>query len=106
MISTCIAEKSEGLRGGLAPVLFSLAVLVPAAPRMAGAHPVSQGVLEVVVLPDRVTVLATVSNEEVLVEAASRGAGSSPDAPGGHGDYLLRHLHIAADEGPLAGRVA
>src|SRR6266702_4157241 len=36
----------------------------------AGAHPVSQGALEVAVFPERVSVTARVSMEEVLVAAA------------------------------------
>ena len=85
-----------------------LLLLVLGAVRMPAveAHPVAQGTMEVVVFPNRVAVLATVSNEEVLIAAASRGEGSPHrDAVLGHADYLLAHLHITADGIPLAGRV-
>lgn len=103
MIFTCTVEKALARRFG--PALVFLAMLGPPALRTADAHPVSQGALEIDVFPDRVTVTATVSTEEVLVAASGRG-GSLSDPMAGHGAYLLDHLHINADGRPLAGRVA
>jgi hypothetical protein len=83
-----------------------LFAFLPPAMRTADAHPVAQGAMEVVLYRDRVTVLATVSNEEVLVAGASRqGSASHREAVRGHGDYLLAHLQITADALTLAGRV-
>jgi hypothetical protein len=75
--------------------------------RSAGAHPVAQGALEIVVFPERLSVTAKVSMEEVLV-AAAYGArkGISPiEMMHIHGDYLLAHFRVAADGRPLEGRV-
>ena len=73
----------------------------------ARAHPVSQGKLEIAVAPDRVKVLVTVSNEEVLIASIAGGRGDRPalEVRRAHGDYLLGHLHVEADGTPLAGRV-
>lgn len=73
----------------------------------AEAHPVSQGAMEVALLPDRIEVRATVSSEEVLVAAAYSGQEglSHLDQLRGHGRYLLAHLRISADGKALAGRV-
>jgi hypothetical protein len=73
----------------------------------AGAHPVSQGALDVVVFPERIAVTARVSMEEVLVAAAYGGQKDlSPlEMVQQHGEYLLAHLRVAADERRLSGRV-
>jgi hydrogenase/urease accessory protein HupE len=73
----------------------------------AGAHPVSQGALEIVVYPELVGVTAKVSMEEVLVAAAYSGLKEMPalDMLHIHGDYLLRHFHVAADGRRLNGIV-
>src|SRR5262245_28051289 len=82
-------------RPPLGPALLCLFGLATPAMRMAEAHPVAQGTMEVLASLDRVTVLVTVSNEEILVAAASgRGAASPREAARGHADYLLAHLHI------------
>src|SRR5262245_55332218 len=102
MTFMCTAEK--GLARCFGPALALLAILGLPAPRMADAHPVSQGALRIEIFPDRVTVTATVSTEEVLVAASGRGGPpSNPMAE--HGAYLLDHLHITADGRPLSGRV-
>src|SRR5437763_637105 len=91
---------------GHAPIALGVLLLhLAAAP--ARSHPISQGRLEVVVGLERVTVRATVSNEEVLVASAAPGRGNaSPlETRRRHGDYLLGHLRVAADGVPLAGRV-
>jgi hydrogenase/urease accessory protein HupE len=73
----------------------------------AGAHPVSQGALEVVVFAERVSVTARVSMEEVLVVAAYAGRKdlTALEVVRQHGDYLIAHLRVAADGRPLDGRV-
>jgi hydrogenase/urease accessory protein HupE len=75
--------------------------------RIAAAHPVAQGALQVVVFPERVIVTARVSMEEVLVVAAY-GAQKAPsvlEMVRAHGDYLLAHFRVAADGRPIHGRV-
>ncbi|MDR3623290.1 MAG: HupE/UreJ family protein [Paludisphaera borealis] len=91
----------------LARVAVAVAALAHLFATPAGAHPVSQGKLEIAVSPDRVSVHATVSNEEVLVAAAAVGSGhASPlELRSAHGDYLLGHLHVTADGALLAGKV-
>src|SRR5438552_3415474 len=73
----------------------------------AGAHPVSQGALEVVGRDERVSVAARVSMEEVLVGAAYAGRKdlTALEMVRQHGDYLIAHLRLAADGRPLDGRV-
>lgn len=81
----------------------------------AGAHPLSQGSLDVVVFPDRVEVKAGVTVEEVSVTnmlALTTGTGPAAAPAGGmageydkHAQYLVEHLHVAVDGRPLAGMV-
>ena len=74
----------------------------------ADAHPVSQGAMELQIEADRISVLATVSPEEVII-AANGNAGvqhSFARALREHGKYLLAHLHIIADGKRLQGQVA
>ena len=75
--------------------------------RTAGAHPVAQGSMEIVVFPERVSVTARVSMEEVLVAAAYGGwkNASALEMVRSHGDYLLAHLRVAADGRRLDGLV-
>ena len=78
----------------------------------AGAHPVSQGAMEVTIARDAISLRARVSTEEVFVRTAF-----APPAPGAdgtlpslekswpdHGRYLLPHVRIFADGRQLAGR--
>ena len=94
-------------RSGSETWLASVLVLLLAVAAPAGAHPVSQGALEVDVAADRVGLTAKVSMEEVLVAAAGdERTGVSPqDAVRRHGLYLLAHLRVTADGRPLAGTV-
>ena len=74
------------------------------------AHPVSQGAIEIVVFPERISVRATVSSEEVLVAAAGGAQDARESSPyleivRSHGEYLLAHLQIAGDDRLLEGRV-
>ena len=72
----------------------------------ANAHPVSQGALDIVILPERVAVTARVSMEEVLVAAAYGGKNlSTLEMLRQHGEYLLAHFRVSADGQRLTGRV-
>ncbi|MHA3771703.1 HupE/UreJ family protein [Verrucomicrobiota bacterium sgz303538] len=75
---------------------------------MTSAHPVSQGAMEVAITPERVSIRVTTSNEEVLVATAFSGRqyASHLDAVRAHGEYLLTHLRVFADERLLVGRLA
>jgi HupE / UreJ protein len=94
-----------GKRLGL--ILACLLAWVAFATRYAAAHPVAQGTLEIVVFPERISVTATVSMEEVLVAAAYGGQkhASALEMVHWHGDYLLAHLRVVADGQPLDGLV-
>jgi HupE / UreJ protein len=91
----------------LRPLLIFLFVCAAVSPRMAAAHPVAQGALEVVVSPERVSVTARVSMEEVLVAAAygAQKTTSVLEMVRTHGDYLLAHFRVAADGRPVHGRM-
>ncbi len=77
----------------------------------ADAHPVAQGALEVRVLPGRVEARARVSVEEVFVAStfsASPGTAAADtleEVWRSHGDYLLAHFRVFADDQPLVGQV-
>jgi hydrogenase/urease accessory protein HupE len=88
-------------------MLFCLLVCVLFDVRPAEAHPVSQGALQIVIFPDRVSVRATVSTEEVLVAAVFGGQKqpSHLETLRSHGDYLLAHLRVTADGRALDGQV-
>jgi hydrogenase/urease accessory protein HupE len=68
-----------------------------------------ENVLDVEIAPGRITVIARVSMEEVLVAEAAGGAGVSDEmrtrAARAHGEYVLRHLHLRADDRPLTGKL-
>jgi hypothetical protein len=92
----------------LKPILILLFACLALTPRISVAHPVAQGALEIVIFPERVSVTARVSMEEVLVAAAYGGQknASAPEMVHAHGAYLLAHFRIAADGRPLDGHVA
>jgi len=92
----------------LKPILILLFTCLALTPRISAAHPVAQGALEVVFFPERVSVTARVSMEEVLVAAAYGGQknASALEMVHAHGAYLLAHFRIAADGRPLDGHVA
>jgi hydrogenase/urease accessory protein HupE len=93
---------------GLRPLLICLFVWCWAlAPRVVAAHPVAQGALDVVVFPERVSVTARVSMEEVLVAAAygAQKTTSVLEMMRAHGDYLRAHFRVVADGRQLEGRV-
>jgi hypothetical protein len=68
-----------------------------------------ENVLDVEIAPDHITVTARVSMEEVLLAEAAGGAGISDEmktqAARAHGAYVLRHLHLRADDRPLVGKL-
>jgi len=101
----CIVEV-HGLRRG-EWARYCLLVLALFAARIAGAHPVAQGALEIEILPGRIELRATVSREEVLVAAAFGGREGIPypEAVRYHGAYLLAHLQVWADGRALQGHV-
>jgi hypothetical protein len=74
------------------------------------AHPVAQGAMDILVLPETVVIKARVANEQVFV-AETLGSGQATPANLNeawlrHGDYLLEHIRVVADDVPLGGRVA
>jgi hypothetical protein len=74
------------------------------------AHPVAQGSMEIKIGPDIIRVQARVSMEEVFVQnALSSGATDArveiSELCRRHGDYLLQHLHVFADNQCLTGVV-
>jgi hydrogenase/urease accessory protein HupE len=91
----------------LRPLLILFFACAAVAPHIAAAHPVAQGALEVIVFPERVSVTARVSMEEVLVAAAygAQKTTSVLEMMRTHGDYLLAHFRVAADGRQLDGRV-
>ena len=96
----CIAKRLN------LALVFALAFAALEA-RSAGAHPVAQGALEVLIYPERVSVTARVSMEEVLVAAAFSGLKEMPaiEMMRIHGDYLLAHFRVAVDGRRLDGIV-
>ena len=92
----------------LKPILILVFAYLALTPRISAAHPVAQGALEVVVFPERVSVTARVSMEEVVVASAYGGQknASALEMVHAHGAYLLAHFRVTADGQPLDGRVA
>jgi hydrogenase/urease accessory protein HupE len=95
-------------RGSRFPGIF-VAIAVIAVARVAWGHPTVENVLDVDIRADRVTVVARVSMEEVLLAEAAGGAGISDEmrtqAALSHGAYVLRHLHVRADGRVIEGKV-
>lgn len=73
------------------------------------AHPVAQGSMSIQISSTKIVVQARVSMEEVLVESALSAATDSKlttdELCQRHGDYLLLHLHLFADDHALRGLV-
>src|SRR5689334_6894166 len=73
------------------------------------AHPVAQGSMSIQISSNKIVVQARVSMEEVFVQSALSAATDSKlttdELCRGHGDYLLLHLHLFADDQPLRGLV-
>src|SRR5437867_6748519 len=87
---------------------MKLALLLLFLPAIAFAHPVSQGSLDVDVLPNKILLHLRVPAEEVLIANAfssGNGAGSLADAWSKHGEYLLQHFQVFSGSQPLRGRL-
>jgi hydrogenase/urease accessory protein HupE len=73
----------------------------------AAAHPMVEDALDIVIAPQRITLVARVSLEEVLLTEAAGGAGESAEmlrqSVTAHGAYVLRHLHLRVDGREVAG---
>jgi hydrogenase/urease accessory protein HupE len=82
--------------------------LTAAAPRDAAAHPLAQGTMQIAAARGRLTLAVAAPPEEILIAAAAAGRAQLPPAERlrRHADYLLAHLHVAADGRALAGRIA
>ena len=74
---------------------------------IAGAHPIVENAIDVVVGPDRIVAEARISSEELFVVATVGGVSPTDEqlqkAIETHGDYVLNHLHIQADGQLLQG---
>src|SRR4030095_1407681 len=86
-----------------------IAALLFACTRL-NAHPVAQGSMSIQIFSDKIVVQARVSMEEVFVQSALWAEAkdsrlTTDELCRRHGDYLLRHLHVFADEKPLTGLV-
>jgi hypothetical protein len=85
-----------------------IAVLLFACARVS-AHPVAQGSMSIQISSNKIVVQARVSMEEVFVQSALSAAKDSKltidELCRRHGDYLLLHLHLFADDKPLTGFV-
>ena len=73
------------------------------------AHPIADNALDVVIHPDKVVIDARITGEQVMVV---EGNGASPppvpfwpELPRSHGQYVLQHLQLKADDKALTGRV-
>ncbi|HEX4262702.1 MAG TPA: HupE/UreJ family protein [Verrucomicrobiae bacterium] len=79
-------------------------------PVIALAHPVAQGALSIDVNTNAVFLSVRVSSEEALVANTFAATGAKAQSLSEiwqqHGDYLLQHLKIFADDHRLAGTVA
>jgi hypothetical protein len=79
------------------------------AARVALAHPVAQGALDLAIYSDRIQISARVSTEQVLVASTagpSEGDLSAEVMVRNHGEYLLRHFQLVVDGQSVAGQVA
>ena len=81
-----------------------------AAGRSAWAHPVAQGTLDLQISTNKIHLQLHVSGEEILIAdvfapADKPKANSLPDLWQRHGQYLLHHLKVFADDRLLAGQV-
>ena len=87
--------------------LLFLLITIPAA---ALAHPVAQGALNIDVNTNAVFLSIRISSEEALVAntfaASETKAHSLSEIWQKHGDYLLQHVKVFADDHRLAGTVA
>jgi hydrogenase/urease accessory protein HupE len=87
--------------------IFLILFFIVFFPAIALAHPISQGVLDVELSPNKLHVRARVPVEEVFItNAFAKGnATSLADAWREHGQYFLQHFQITADSRILTGTV-
>ena len=75
----------------------------------ASAHPVAQGAMDIVLLPDHIELKARVSNEEAFVAEAFGEKNQDNATLEGvrerHGQYLLSHLRLSVDDVAVNGRI-
>jgi hypothetical protein len=77
-------------------------VLILLAP-FAGAHPLVEHALEVVIHPTKVAITARIAPEQVrLIEWGNDDPASAAER---HGEYVLEHLHVQVDGRAVAGSV-
>ncbi|HYR21512.1 MAG TPA: HupE/UreJ family protein [Chthoniobacterales bacterium] len=88
--------------------LFYLILVYVATALELSAHPVAQGAMKIEVAPDKIKVVARVSSEEAFVALAlgkTTEATTLHEVWQRHGDYLLHHIHVFADDRPLTGHL-
>ncbi len=81
---------------------MKLALLILLLPVIAFAHPISQGAIDVELMPGNLHVRARVPVEEVFLAGH---AATLADAWKEHGQYFLQHFQITADGRDLAGQL-
>ena len=89
-------------------VLFHLSFVFVASALELSAHPVAQGSMEIEIAPNSIKVVARVSSEEAFVAQAlgkTTEAKTLHDVWQRHGDYLLNHIHVLADDRSLTGHL-
>jgi hydrogenase/urease accessory protein HupE len=83
------------------------AMFLLARANLAGAHPIVENAIDVVVSPERIVVEARISSEELFVVATTGGVSPTDEqlqkTIETHGDYVLNHLRIQADGQILQG---
>jgi hydrogenase/urease accessory protein HupE len=88
--------------------LFYLVAILAATALGASAHPVAQGAMDILIAPEKITVVARVSSEEAFVARAlgqTTETKTLHDVWEEHGTYLLNHLHVTVDGLPLRGHL-
>src|SRR5207302_2715978 len=85
-------------------IFLLLATFAPAS-----AHPVAQGAMDILVNDDGINIQARVANEEAFVAEAFASGKSQPanlaEMWKKHGEYLLAHIHVSADDTPLTDQL-
>lgn len=93
----------------MSTVRLASAALICCALRIANAHPVAQGAMQVKIAPTLLQIRVTVNLEEISV-ASVYGGETRNESPAQmaeqHRDYLLRHITVNADEDELKCRAA
>lgn len=89
-------------------VCMAIALIATGGADSLRAHPVAQGSLEVLLSDNTLELRARVSLEQIVVANtfAAAPAASLEDSFQRHGEYLLEHLYVFADDQRLSGRRA